>query len=280
MPLTPQEREYYRSRFNHAAVVVIQGELIELSHVKLNKAPRLPGKRGLIKGFTPSARLRMLRTLATVDWNDVPDSLFITLTYPDSRLRGTPKHRSRDRYLFHRSMENYLGRKVGALWRVEWIDRKSGEFEGSWQAHVHLIVFDCKFIPWQKVRSWWRAALAVDGPLSTTIERIEGGGKKAAYYVSKYCGKKQPDLSLDIASYLNTGRAWGITRKELVPVHQRIVHRITDPRELQLLENGAAMTFPYFIRGVDEGFSLFGKNAVRIIDEILRTDLDKWICPE
>jgi len=277
MPLTPSERENFRALYNVVAVAVIQGELMEITYVKHRKEFRFPGKRGSIKGFTPSARLRMLRTIAIVDWPRVPPSLFITLTYPDSRSGRDARTRNRDRYLFVRNMENYLNKKVGVLWRIEWKPRQSGANQGTMVPHVHLIVFDCKFIPWQRIRKWWRDVLRVDGPLCTDVQRIEGG-KKVAGYVAKYCSKpmaKNP--SLDIASYLNTGRHWGICRRELIPFCQRRIHRLTDPRHIQLAENAACMTFPYFTRDVQQGFSLFGPKAEKVIAEIYRTDIDDWL---
>jgi hypothetical protein len=99
-----------------------------------------------------------------------------------------------------------------------------------------------------------------------------------AMYVSKYCSKVTTNPSLDYASYLNnTGRHWGIHRRNLIPWCERRVHRLTDPRHVQLCENAACMTFPYFTRGVNQGFSLFGKNAAKVIGEIYRTDVDAWI---
>lgn len=279
MPLTGQERDSYRARFNKAAVAVIQGELLELTYVKGTKEFRLPGKRGKISGFTRSSRLRMLRTIAKVDWSRVGASLFITLTYPDSRRDRSSCERNRDRYLFLRSMENYLQRKVGCLWRLEWKARKSGKAKGSVVPHAHLIVFNCRFIPWREIRKWWRDALAVDGHLATDVRRIVGG-KSVAMYVSKYCSKLPDATSLDYASYLNNpGRHWGINRRDLIPWCERWVVRLGEKRQIQLCENAACMTFPFFNRDVDQGFSLFGKKAVAVIAEICRTDLDDKIGP-
>jgi len=250
---------------------------MEITYVRNRAELRFPGKRGEIKGFTPSARLRMLRTVATLDWPRIGPSLFISLTYPDSRLDRDPRTRNRDRYLFVRSMENYLKKKVGLLWRFEWVPRQTGTHEGMMEPHVHLIVFDCPFIPWQRIRKWWRAALAVDGPLCTDVRRIKGR-KKVGVYVAKYCSKPQAAKpSLDIASYLNTGRHWGICRRELIPFCQRRIHRLTDPRHIQVAENAACMTFPYFVRDVQQGFSLFGPKAEKVIAEIYRTDIDDWL---
>ena len=274
MPLTDDERESYRSRFNHVAVAVIQGELIEITYVQHRKELRFPGKRKQVSEFTKSARLRMLKSVAKVDWSRVGRSLFITLTYPDDKCDRRPCDRNRDKYLFTRSMENYLGRKVGVLWRIEWVPRKSGSRIGSMECHVHLIVFDCRFLPIENVRCWWRSALRAVGPIVVWIDKIEGG-RDVGKYIAKYCGKiSEGNRSLVYASYLNTGRHWGIQRRGLIPWCERTVTRLTEKRHIRLAENAACMTFPYFTRDVQQGFSLFGKNAVKVIAEICRTDLD------
>jgi hypothetical protein len=275
MPLTQAERASFRQRFNHLAVAVIQGELLEITYVTHDKAHRVPGRRGSVKGFSAAARLRMLRTISTVDWDQVGNSLFITLTYPDTRFDRTIQDRTRDRYLFFRDMENYLGKEFGALWRIEWKPRKTGKKKGTMVPHVHVIVFDVGFLPWQTIRNSWRRVLAVDGHLSTDVRRIRGG-KSVAMYVSKYCSKPMDvNRSLDIASYLNTGRHWGIHRRNLIPWADRVVNHHLTKQDIQLCENAAAMTFPYFVRDAREGFSLFGERARKVIYEILRLDVDE-----
>lgn len=275
MPLSAKEREHYRANFNKAAVACIQGELIELTYVKPDKGIRFPGRRGQVKGFTRSARLRMLRTVARVDWTKVNHSVFITLTYPPGYEGRSVKERNQDRYRFMRDMEKHLERKVGSLWRVEWEKRKSGPTRGTWACHVHIIVFNCRFIHKDVVRDGWRRALNATGPLITWIDGITNG-RKASRYVSKYCAKPSDASVLDNASYLNNlGRHWGTCRKELIPFADRWVMRLSDPKFVKLLENAACMTFPYFTRDVDQGFSLFGKMAKKCIEIICRTDLDE-----
>lgn len=279
MPLTPKERDSYRQCFNKAAVACIQGELIELTYVKSNREFRLPGRRGKVKGFTRSARLRMLRTVARIDWTKVKHAVFITLTYPDKYADRTMRERSTDRWLFMRYMENYLGKKFGVLWRVEWEERKTGKRKGETIAHLHLIVFGCRFLHKDMVRSFWACVLRADGLAITWIDGITSG-KKVARYIGKYCAKLPEESVLDNASYLSSaGRHWGACRKDLIPFADRWVMRLSDPKQIQLLENAACMAFPYFTRDVDQGFSLFGKNAGKCIEIICRTDLDDELEP-
>jgi len=275
MALTDDERAWYRNFPSTTACAVWQGGLLEITYVKQQKEFRMPGRRRTVSGFSPAARLRMLRTVATVQWERVKASLFITLTYPDSVCRRTSDERNRDRYQFLRSMERYLGKEVGALWRIEWQKRKSGALKGTTVPHVHLIVFGIGYIPYQKIREWWRAVLHVDGALATDVQKIKGG-KMVARYVSKYCAKLPEERSLDNASYVNThGRHWGIHRKDKIPFSERWVIPCLTKQDIQLAENAGCQVFRYFTREAGQGFSLLGDLAEKVGEELFLRMIDK-----
>jgi len=274
MPLSSQEREKLRPFHGKKACAILTGELLEITYIKDTKEKRLPGKRKEIAGFTPSARLRMLRTVAQINWERVKPSLFITLTYPDKYLRATSHERNQDRHWWFRTIENYLNKKVGALWRLEWVPRKSGVRCGEWEAHVHLIVFDVPFLPKEVNNQAWRVALGAVGYVRTDVQRIRGG-RDVAKYVSKYCSKKAESSSLVNASYLNApGRHWGIHRRELIPFADRFLLSNLTPEEIHLAENAACMTFKFFTRGTEQGFCLFGRNGKKVGEEILLRHID------
>lgn len=274
MPLTDDERSRFRPVKGKNPVAIIRGELLEITYVTDVKGNGVHGKRKEVNGFTPSARLRMLRTVAQINWDWCKDSLFITLTYPDKYLRATAHERNQDRHWFLRSMENYLGKKVGALWRLEWVPRKSGAKLGQWEAHVHMIVFGVRYIPYPEVNRAWRVALGADGYVRSDVKRIVGG-RDVAKYVSKYCSKKAEASSLVNTTYLNApGRHWGIHRRDLIPFGNRFVLAGLTSEEIHLIENAACATFKFFTRGTQQGFALFGRNGKRIGEEILCRRID------
>jgi len=274
VPLTEAEKNHYRTT-RKKAHAVWQGELLEITYVNPDAEYRRPGKRKGISGFTKAARLRMLRHVASIEWNSFKKGVFITLTYPNEYHGRTMKERNRDRYLFMRTMENHLGRKVGAMWRIEWEKRKSGSSMGKWFCHVHVIVFNCRFISKEVVNDGWRRALNAEGPLITWIDGISDG-RKASRYVSKYCAKLPDAGVLDDTTYLNsTGRHWGMHRKSLIPFAFRIHIPFLDDRMIELAENLAASKFRFFTRGTGNGFSVFGPDAKKIGEEILLLDVDK-----
>jgi len=159
----------------------------------------------------------MLKTIAKIDWGRVPYGVFITLTYPDDYWTRDYHKRTIDRSRFLRDLEKHLDREVSVLWRCEWQKRKSGAKKGQIAPHLHLMCLGVRFVAADVVRRFWRGVLQADGPLATDVRGItgkEGCGRYLAKYISKAA-------SLDNAAYLNrpwmAGRAWGITRPNLVP---------------------------------------------------------------
>jgi len=267
--LTASERLYVTSRYNTACVVVKQGDLLEVTYVSSKPAPRRPGKRKAVSGFSPSARLRMLKRMATVYWEGVGPSLFVTVGYPDSRVLRGKEERTKDRHRLFRDMEKHLGREIGLLWRIEWVTRKSGDYLGMMAPHVHLIVFGCKWFDCHQLNKLWRGVLAVDGYLRTEVQAIKGQ-RDVAKYVAKYAAKMPEASSLVIPSYLNIeGRHWGIHRPDLIPWCVRGFDLRYTPDEIALLENAAASKIPFFNKGTRTGFSLFGP-VVKVLSEEIR----------
>lgn len=274
MPLTDTERKHFKHSRHKRAFAVWTGELLEITYAPTTDTYRRPGKRGIVKGFTRSARLRMLRTIASVNWDHVKHAVFITLTYPDEYANRMMGERSTDKSLFLRMLERHLKKQLGVLWRLEWEPRKSGKHVGQLVAHWHLIVFGTRYVPKDTVRSFWQCVLRADGPVVTWIDGITSG-RKISRYVSKYCSKLPDADVLDNASYLNNlGRHWGINRRELVPWYPRFLIPFLTSEDVRLCENLACMTFKYFTRGTDQGFQVFGENAKKVGEILFQRMLD------
>lgn len=274
MPLSQSERDYFRSPNGKIAIVVITGDLVEITYVGESKEIACRRKGRVVSSFTNAARLRMLRMVARVDWQSVGRSLFITLTYPDGFANGGHQDCVRQRYVFRRAMENYLGKKVGVLWRVEWKARKSGANVGGFYPHCHLIVFNVPFLPHSMVRSWWRNAIHASGPLATDVQRIDGA-RSVAKYVCKYAAKRE-DVLLTISqkSTESIGRHWGVCRRECIPWCERKVYYNPPAEFIRLLENGACSVLPFFPRDASVGFTLFGNVGKALAEEMQARGID------
>lgn len=218
--LPPQTTRWYARQ---------QGHLLEVRKVVNHSVVPTEAKRGKIMGFTRAARLRMLRLIARIDWARVGGSSFITLTYPDHVVNRTYQQRTTDRTLFIKGIEEIIGTKVATLWRVEWVARKSGQFQGQMKPHLHIVVFSASQIGQGDVRSLWRRITKVKGPLATDTRKATDGSH-AAKYAAKYAAKECSLGALDNNAYLEThGRAWGTTRKSMIPFGPaRIIRELTN----------------------------------------------------
>lgn len=197
--------------------ITFRGNLVQFKNGISYSPPVTENRRGVCKGFTRAARLRMLKMIATVDWSRAANSIFITLTYPDCRCQTTYKQRSVHRYLFMRKLEKHLDKQVSGLWRVEWEERKSGDNVGMLAPHFHLLLFDVPFVDWRKIRKWWGEIIDYKGYVKTWVKRCTGA-RGAGYYVAKYVGKTQDLSSLVNTAYLNNpGRSYGYHRLRHIP---------------------------------------------------------------
>ena len=256
-----------------APMAVLQGKLLKVIIPTISSLKIPQSSSRSIKGFTASAHLRMLKFVAKVDWGKVEKGSFITLTYPDQYCMRTRKQRNRDRYLFQRHMEKYLGRQVSTLWRVEWLPRKSGQHKGKIRPHIHMIVFG--HAEWQKadVRKLWRKALGCSGPLEVDAQPIINGDL-VGVYIGKYCGKLSDPHILDNPAYLNSnGRHWGTTRTKGIPLCEQIVFRDLSEKELFELVKAATTKIANFDWQHPKSFVLLGKVCEDAVEKMCEIGL-------
>ena len=213
-------------------------------------------------GFSKASRWRLLKMLATIHWEHAKKCLFITLTFPDERKVTSTRQSNQARFLFLRYAENFLGKKVSAIWRMEWKPRLSGAFVGELFPHFHIMLFGVSYIAHKTVNEWWAKSLGWQGYVRTEVKAM-ANEKQAGSYVAKYCAKIE-DGSLVNAAYLNnrpTGREWGIHRKNLLPRCEEKVIRIASNEVTKECRKLAENEWPD-IKQFRESFSLLGPLAV------------------
>lgn len=246
----------------------IQGECVEVSrHLSYSKSR--PGPRRLaVADFSRHSRMRLLRTIAHIDWPRLGKSLFVTLTYPDKVGETTYEQRTKHRYLFMRYVEGHLLRHVPSFWRVEWVPRKSGARAGKVTPHFHLLLGGVEFLNHRKVRKWWRTIVHVNGPLCTDVQCV-GSDSQVVAYLCKYASKNP---SLDYAAYLNSvsrmGRHWGLTRKHLFPWHDISTLRELTDEQAKLARSLGAEYIDTYDQTRGGSFTILGKEGVERISEI------------
>jgi len=271
-PTTKRDHRTHRVDWHNTTCrVEITGDLVEFKTSLIDYKPPRSKKGRRISTFSRASRLRMLKRISTINWRGIKQGLFITVTYPDECLPRTKDERSRDRYLFFRHIENYLGKNTGAIWRVEWKVRKSGKRKDSVQPHMHAILFGASFVPHQKIREFWRSTIGVTGPLATDVAPLTDK-RMHAVYVAKYAAKMPELPSLDYALNFNIdGQHWGTHRRDCVPVQPTETFHDLGRDARESLQALAARTLTDYRPEEDAGFSLLGvlgeklKNAVRQI---------------
>lgn len=255
--------------------VTIQGRCVEVHARDQIKYQTKPPKRSAIQKFSNAARLRMIKEVARIEWPLTLPSLFITLTTPDDVADSSPGQRTRQRLQLQRCIETHCGKKVGALWKVEWMPRRSGKHKGKLIHHFHLILCNVAWIPWQKLRAWWKDALHTKHEVKTWVERIYSP-LQAAHYVCKYMSKAH---SLDYLPYLRNGqsigRQWGVLRKNLVPfaVKQKLL--FLDDADVKYLKRIRFQKMPNFQMGDNQSFTLFGEDVADAVRLWFQDGLDE-----
>lgn len=191
-------------------------------------------KRGLVTTFTRKSRKRMIERMAKkADWTR---PLFITLTYPDEvwferklTLRDFNNHLTS---FFKRIEREFEG--IGLIWRKEFVDRKSGAYEGEIAPHAHILVdgilHDMGHVR-RFVRQAWYGVITnemCDLPKSPRTDvQVLKGKRHATYYVSKYAAKHDDGMSDVIEEYFaaqagDIGRHWGVRGKWDEPIYASV----------------------------------------------------------
>lgn len=188
------------------------------------------GDRGIITGFSKTSRLRLLYTIARITRSIVP--IFLTLTYPD--------HFSTDPGQWSRDMDTFaqrLARKGwAAVWRKEFKCRKSGDSEGSWAPHFHLLVWGCTFeeLFLFAHQAWYDVVNSGDVRHLRAGVRVEvlRDVRGTRGYVSKYAAKldEYEDLFPD-----GCGRLWGVVNRAAIPWSDAVVVKLNHAEANKLL---------------------------------------------
>jgi len=232
---------------------------------------RRPGSE--IDGFSAGARLRMLRTVHSIDWQLAGHGHFVTLTYPD-HFYGQDKYLlTRHRSEFARRMTCRYGHDVAGLWRCEWERRKSGKHVGKMMPHNHCIFFREKHIFWDHVEDDWSASIAHRGYVDVRVDPMYTK-KHVCRYVAKYASKPAPILGIELYPRTSTlGRKSGKFRRKLFPLAKRWEISLDMSTVVEAFRYSFAPPIPKEIEYGQKGFTLLGPKAVNCFRQIFERNL-------
>lgn len=254
------------------ASVTFQGKCVEYK-THFPYAKQVGGQRGEIAGFSQAARLRMLKNFHRIDFSLKPFPLFVTLTYPDELATPDLDERNLHRKTMARHLEKLVGHKVGAAWRVEWEERKSGALIGTPCPHWHLLIFRIGFIPYEDINRLWRQTIGHGGYVRTDIRRVDERGAIQGY-MAKYISKTAVPLSLVMHAYQRKlGRAYGWLRKDQIPwAEKRTEALLTDSQRLAMTRF-ASERIPIVLPEFEQSWTLLGADALEACKEFPKLPL-------
>jgi len=252
-----------------------QGRYLAIKKHVPQYVKKRPGKRGKITGFSRAQRLALLKKLAIWNWDEIKNSLFITLTYADSDTPPDQNQRNKHRYLWHRLLEKHFKANVPALWRIEYKPRKTGTNIGECYPHWHFLVLGRRWLPKDTIRAMWQNA---SGNTENQVVDVKGAKRHQAVgmYIAKYCSKEAVSSSLVYASKHNSfGRHYGVLRQDQIPLYDRIEVPKLTPLQIAELTELARANLPWLTPEVEESFTLLGSKAMDMYSHFVNNLLDE-----
>lgn len=261
--------------------IEVQGQLVCVAYRWGPLSYELPA-RGEVKGFSQASRLRLFKQLNRLDFDRAGRSTFMTFTWRDDLGRPNGKRLAAARSAFQKSIERMTDTEIPGLWRVEWKLRQTGRYAGQPMPHVHVIYFRIPYLEKEQVTSHWARAIGCVGQkVSVKMNEIKNL-RMACYYVGKYVAKVESG-NLDITSYLageSPGRAWGVYRKNRLPVAERHEMRVFPSKLVDDIRRVAKETYDKISSDTNKGFTVFGSVAEKVqalIDDFCRQENSKVI---
>jgi hypothetical protein len=159
-------------------------------------------QRGLVNGFSPGSRRRMLKRFAQIDRDYLGQSLLVTLTYPRTFPTESSTYK-RHLDTFSKRLQRTFPRS-SAIWKLEYQERGA--------PHFHLIVMGVPFMAraWLS-RAWYEIVRSNDERhlrAGTQVQRCNSA-RKACAYASKYVAKISVGTPVG-----HSGRFWGVVGRQ------------------------------------------------------------------
>lgn len=182
-------------------------------HSRTSRRPRGGGRRKKIKAFSRASRLRLLRLMASINWDRFQAKAFsVTLTYPGSWPKD-PATWKKDLDTFGKRLKRRYP-TLSSVWRME--------FQGRGAPHFHLIIFLPRPLRTTSsdlrrfvARSWYEACGKLcDEHLKagTEVRPISSPTRLNRY--ARYMAKTEK-LQADVP---DPGRLWGVWGRNRLPV--------------------------------------------------------------
>jgi len=195
--------------------------------------PNNGSTRGTVTVFSRKSRKRMIeKFLKKREWKRV---CFVTLTYTDEvffgcKLSPSTVKRDLDTLIKRFRRDNS---EIELIWRIEWVERKSGDYIGQLAPHFHLItdgyMGDIADYRREIGQDWYEILQShdVDTRKPRVDVQVAKNRRHAMYYLSKYVAKELSEDEEIICELFHNqeqsmGRHWGTTRSWNIERGERI----------------------------------------------------------
>jgi hypothetical protein len=201
-------------------------------------------KRGKVTGFSYHSRRNMLDKMARIDRHEHP--FFVTLTFADEHKDNGTIYKHKDKF---RAFRMRLDRRYnadtlhyGAMWRLEFKNRKSGRYVDDLFPHYHLLVWGIddlyKFRAWVAI-NWYEVCGEICRnhlDAGTGVERVRNVNGSFAY-ASKYLGKVDhvQGSQFELIQLHHEGRVWGTWNPENIPFVKGILMQLNEKEAVTLI---------------------------------------------
>ena len=228
------KNHYYASAYVNADRCQLAN--VEIEPLQTSMLKEVGGIRGIIKGFSRSARNRLIDMLASIDQESInqEDILFLTLTYAYHITKDDAKQAKRHLNHFNTILRRDLkdgklkdskGRvktndDIFLVWRIEPMK--------SERLHFHFAIFGIDFIDADYIRSIWARCtgelnMELENESRIDIQKAKSWGKTAQYFSKTLAYLSKNDNNL--LDKFQVGRHWGIVNRKTMQNHIRVATR-------------------------------------------------------
>lgn len=193
--------------------VSVFADMVDVQGLNPPKREFVPSTKQKLKGLSDKARHSMIEFLAKII--EVPD-FFVTMTYSDDVAYQAYLKMHGHFEIFRKRLERRYP-NIRAMWRIEFVTRKSGVLTGTLIPHFHLLIWlpesmteyekECLLAgEGQQWRNWWHEITHSSDMHHKAKYGVKVEAIKSRRHAYAYCSKY---LAKDTFENVEAGRRWG-----------------------------------------------------------------------
>lgn len=207
--------------------VSVYADMLDVSGLNVPKREKVVSIKQKLKGLSDKSRHAMIEFLAKII--EVPD-FFVTMTYSDDVAYQAYLRMHEHFEIFRKRLERRYP-SIRAMWRIEFVPRKSGRLKGQFIPHFHLLIWLPESMTdfeksclldgeGQQWRNWWHEITHSSDMHHKSKYGVKVEAIKSRRHAYAYCSKY---LAKDTFENVEAGRRWGRIGKFEQPVEAEVL---------------------------------------------------------